>query len=177
MADLVLDAQDYYYELANRQKGNETIYANNYVESHIRAWLNETFYQTAFNSYQQSLIEVTAVGCPGSESDPNGFTWDVVQDKIFLLSQEEALNESYGFMSGASKKDEAKILKSTDYAKVQNVYKTGEFNYTEYTRWWLRTPASDLQKAMAVTYQGKANLSANCTYVYGVVPALYIRLG
>ena len=173
MADLVLDAQDFYYSKQSRQQGNETVSPNRYAESHIRSWLNKTFYDTAFSSYQQSLIEITAVGCSSSESDPNGFIWEVVQDKLFLLSKEEVTNESYGFVS-ATKKDEQRLLKSTDYAKSQNVYRTGEFGYKEYTNWWLRTPGYETWQAMAVTYGGKANLNANCTDAYGVVPAMWI---
>ncbi len=173
MADLVLDAQDFYYSKQSRQQGNETVSPNRYAESHIRSWLNETFYETAFNGYQQSLIEITAVGCSSSESDPGGITWEVVQDKLFLLSEEEVANESYGFLS-AIKKDEQRLLKSTDYAKSQNVYRTGEFGYKEYTNWWLRTPGHETWQAKAVNYGGKANLNAYCNDIYGVVPAMWI---
>lgn len=176
MADLVLDAQDFYYSKQSRQQGNETVSPNRYAESHIRSWLNETFYETAFSSSQQSLIEVTAVGCPSSESDPDGVTWEVVQDKLFLLSKEEVTNESYGFVSVAKTKDALRLLKSTDYAKSQNVYRTGEFGYKEYTNWWLRTPGSETWYTAAVAYGGTANLNAYCTSTCGVVPAMWLRI-
>ncbi len=176
MADLVLDAQDFYYSTKPRQQGNETVSPNRYAESHIRSWLNETFYETAFSIHQQSLIEITAVSCSFSGLDSDGIMWEVVQDKLFLLSEEEVTNASYGFVSAAKTKDPLRLLKSTDYAKSQNVYRTGEFGYKEYTNWWLRTPGYETRQAMAVAYGGTANLNANCTDAYGVVPAMWLRL-
>ena len=176
VADLVLDAQDFYYSTKPRQQGNETVSPNRYAESHIRSWLNETFYETAFSIHQQSRIEITAVSCSFSGLDSDGIMWEVVQDKLFLLSEEEVTNASYGFVSAAKTKDPLRLLKSTDYAKSQNVYRTGEFGYKEYTNWWLRTPGYETRQAMAVAYGGKANLNANCTDAYGVVPAMWLRL-
>ena len=61
MADLVLDSQDYHYSWAGRTIGGSTGYANNYKESHIRSWLNDNFYNTAFNTKEKARIQTTTV--------------------------------------------------------------------------------------------------------------------
>ena len=61
MADLVLDSQDYHYSTSNRTIGGSTVYPNNYEHSHIRSWLNDTFYNTAFNAAEKARILTTTV--------------------------------------------------------------------------------------------------------------------
>ena len=60
ICDLVIDSQNYYNNSDTRiesiESTDKTIYANDYKESDIRKWLNDTFYNTAFDSYEKQII-------------------------------------------------------------------------------------------------------------------------
>ncbi len=85
-ANLLLDSQEYYSRTSsnklNHNAGNG--YANNYELSNIRKYLNETFYNTAFNDLEKELIEKTAA------NNSNIYECKNTNDKVFLLSRGEA---------------------------------------------------------------------------------------
>ena len=165
MADLVLDSQDYHYSASNRTIGGSTVYANNYKESHIRSWLNDNFYNTAFTNDEKARILTTTVD--NSEAY-NPYACANTSDKVFLLSYVEATNASYNLGTNASRQ-----LGPSDYAKSQGVYTYGGYNL-----WWLRSPNSNSAiHARYVYYNGIVddNGYVNDTYI-GVVPALWISL-
>ena len=134
MSELVIDAQDFYpaYESNIRQGaidylGNNTtnlVYVSNYMFSHIRSWLNTTFYNTAFNDLQKKLISIEKVDNSASNSK---YACDDTNDKIFLLSHKEISNyysdDIYPIQDRASY--------GTDYAKCQGIYvhKNGTSSY------------------------------------------------
>lgn len=167
MADLVLDSQDYHYSLEDRTIGGSTVYPNNYKESHIRSWLNDNFYNTAFTAAEKARIQTTTVDNSGGLTgySPNFFPCANTSDRVFLLSYAEATSATYGLSSAASRQ-----LKPSAYAQSQGVF-THTSNGNSY--WWLRSPSS----ARTVYCGG---------YVYyyddvfstnnGVVPALWISL-
>ena len=171
MADLVLDSQDYHYSEAERTIGGSTVYANNYKESHIRSWLNDNFYNTAFNNEEKARILTTTVdnSAASTVDIPNKYACANTSDKVSLLSYSEATNASYGLGTAT-----ARQLKPSAYAQSQGVY-TYTSNGNSY--WWLRSPINDHDYfARVVSYDG--NVYSN--YVYdtdgGVVPALWISL-
>jgi uncharacterized repeat protein (TIGR02543 family) len=98
LAELILDNHRYNERYNGTQNG---VYANNYKESEIRAWLNDQFYNTAFNTLQQAIILTTNVdnslASTGDTSNP--YVCASTNDKIFLLSRAETRNTSYGFSS------------------------------------------------------------------------------
>lgn len=169
MANLVLDSQDYHYSFAERTIDGSTVYANNYKESHIRSWLNDNFYNTAFTTAEQARIQTTTVdnSVASTGYDPNPHTCANTSDKVFLLSYAEATSATYGLGNGASRQ-----LGPSDYAKSQGVYTYGGYNL-----WWLRSPADyDADSARGVKGNGKVG-SHSVDYTYGgVVPALWISL-
>ena len=57
----VIDSQEYYGGKSTRTINGETVYANNYEYSDIRIWLNEAFYNAAFNSDEKAAIEATVL--------------------------------------------------------------------------------------------------------------------
>ena len=135
LADLVLDSQDYEPVFATEEylHNGKTGYSNNYELSHIRAWLNDDFYNTAFTKTQQSIIVSTdvdnSVASTGDVS--NGYLCVNTCDKIFLLSYSEATNSSYGLDSDSSRQ-----AFGSDYAKAQGLFEVNERG----SLWWLRTP-------------------------------------
>lgn len=175
MANIILDSQQYYRTQNTRTVNGKTVYPNNYKESDIRAWLNETFYKTAFDELAQRIIETTAVdnSAPSTASSSNSYACENTQDKVFLLSHEEVNSSSYGLNMTTRQ------LKSTDYAKSQGCWQSTDSSYRGNGWWWLRSPRyNNSSHTHGVQLSGLANVytSAVCYELHGVVPALWIRL-
>ena len=82
ITDLLLDAKIYYpsnSDLPYDYNGSKE-YVSNYGLSNIRTWLNNSFYNTAFNSEQKRIIELSTVDNSGC-----GVFSSVTDDEIFLL--------------------------------------------------------------------------------------------
>ena len=148
-------AADYYYI------GSTSTFANNYAESSIRTWLNNDFYNTAFNSAQKAKIKSTTINNDAYSSEYAQYNSPSTTDKIFLLSESEAKNSSYG-LSSSSKR----LAKGTDYAKCQGLY-VGTDGFSE---WRLRTAGSKSQYASDVENRGFI-YSAFVYYTRGIRPA------
>jgi len=171
MADLVLDSQDYHYSTSNRTIGGRTVYANNYKESHIRSWLNDNFYNTAFTAAEKARIQTTTVdnSVASTGYSSNTYACANTSDKVFLLSYAEATSATYGLSTTT-----ARQLKPSAYAQSQGVltYSNGD------SYWWLRSPRNDRASyARYVVVDGRVSsgTSVGCADG-GVVPALWISL-
>ena len=171
MANLVLDSQDYHYSTSTRTIGGVTVYSNNYKESHIRSWLNDSFYNTAFSTEEKARIQTTtvdnSVASTGYSSNP--YACANTSDKIFLLSYAEATSATYGLSTATSRQ-----LGPSAYAKAQGVYT----DPNGFNSWWLRSPND--HNANDARYVYHDGIVDNYYYVYytnrGVVPALWISL-
>ena len=120
------------------------VYANNYEYSEIREYLNDTFYNTAFNAEEKSLIVTTTVDNSidsifGSYTSESGYTEDTfnyqcrdTQDNVFLLSLSDVNNSKYGYKdsyevilgSGSDMSamiDSARYFYTSDYSKAMGV--------------------------------------------------------
>ena len=173
LCDMILDCMEFDYDSLN----STPQYDNNYSKSSVRKWLNATFLNTAFGTDDQAKIVAKTVDnsviSTGHLVNPN--VCGNTEDKIFLLSYAEAVNDQYGL-----EMSEFRIKKSTAYAKAQGVYceKDGT------SSWWLRSPAPDptvFDKAnitvRGVTGTGAVDSYINANYTYrGVVPALRVKL-
>ncbi len=174
MADLVLDSQDYHYSGSNRTIGGSTVYANNYEHSHIRSWLNDNFYNTAFTAAEKARIQTTIVdNSVTSTAYSSSYACANTSDKVFLLSYAEATSATYGlgtdYASYASRQ-----LKPSAYAQSQGV-NTDTSNGN--SAWWLRSPYDLLAyRALSVTDHGSFSYRDVDITNYGVVPALWIYL-
>jgi hypothetical protein len=169
MADLVLDSQDYHYSTSDRTIGGSTVYPNNYKESHIRSWLNDNFYNTAFTAAEKARIQPTTVdnSVASTRDNTNKYACANTSDKVFLLSYAEATSATYGLSTTT-----ARQLQSSAYAQSQGVW-THVYGYSH---WRLRSPSSNADSAMFVNYVGNfyGNNDVSHTDV-GVVPALWIK--
>ena len=191
LCNSIIDSMEYYNSTSNRTIDGETAYANNYAESNIRAWLNSTFYETAFTELQQAIILTTKVDNSAKSTNPYGsetlwnsgvnkYACENTYDKVFLLSEEEVTNPSYGFSSSYSTLDIERRMQTSDYAKCQGAYTIMSTSSDYYGNgyWWLRSPYyGDSYRAHVVTDNGYANYYhyAYCSN-YGVVPAMWIDL-
>ena len=186
LSDLVLDSQEFYHDNADREDGQ--VHPNNYAKSDIRAWLNGTFFNTAFNAKQKKIINTVVVDNSAGSTNPDGnaecfyggenqFACENTSDKIWLISTQEATKEEYGFNSGYNSVDSTRIKKVSDYAKCQGVDSSDNAEYLDNGYWWTRSPFC--QYGVFASYfsrDGKLNNSGD--YVsgskYGVVPAMQI---
>lgn len=172
MADLVLDSQDYHYSSSSRTIGGSKVYANNYKESHIRAWLNDNFYNTAFTAAEKARIQTTTVDNSAASTGyiPNQCACANTSDKVFLLSFAEAISATYGLSTTTSRQ-----LQPSAYAQSQGVY---IYTSNGNSYWWLRSPSSnDANYARGVSSVGDVNYVNSVYYALnGVVPALWISL-
>ena len=194
LCNSIIDSQEYYHNYDEiRTINGATVYANNYAESNIRKWLNETFYETAFTSLQQNLIKVTEVDNSAKSTNPygqpnywnsgvNNYACANTNDKIFLLSEEEVTNSNYGFSSEPHDygTTSTRIRKPSDYAQSQGCYRynSSGSSYHGNGVWWLRSPGyrSDYF-ARPVGDAGSADDYYSVDHTrHGVVPALKIAL-
>lgn len=192
LCNSIIDCQEYYHNSTEiRTINGVSIYPNNYAESNIRKWLNETFYKTAFTSLQQSLIKVTKVDNGAKSTNPYGkpAKWNSgvnkyacanTNDKIFLLSEEEATNPNYGFSSDQDDNGikSARIRKTSDYAQSQGCY-TKTSSSSLGNGWWrLRSPYYDhYYDARHIYIDGNTNYFGDVNVTSGgVVPALKLSL-
>lgn len=163
LCDIAIDSQEY-YPFTSSTSGD----ANNYAMSNIRKWLNETFYNTAFNDLQKELVQVTKVdnSVASTGYSSNKYTCKDTNDKVFLLSFKEATTYSA-----------ARQMKSTDYAKSQGCRQFTD-SYKGNCLWWLRSPSNNNSiYARYVHCDGGVGYSNDVRYThFGVVPALWIRL-
>ena len=194
MCDIAIDSQQYYHNNETRTIDGKTVYANNYAESDIRKWLNEIFYNAAFDDLQKKIIRTTSIDNSARSSIPycsatywndgkNEYICKNTDDKVFLLSQYELSNSAYSFNIKAEKLDTARQLKSSDYAKSQGCGQESRTNnnYNDYKGnclWWSRSPS--FSDSNFVRFVGTAGASHGSTAVdqtpLGVVPALWITL-
>ena len=203
LAENILTANVPYNDgTSTRTIEGETVYANNYKHSQIRAYLNgldyyygtsstETtkktdytgkgFLQTAFTQDAQALIAETDVDNSKETTGYSESTYaadyacENTTDKIFLLSESEVINSGYGFDAYISYgKGNARIRFPTDYAKANCADASSTDGCGGY--WWLRSPIyNDSSLVRVVSYNGYASRVKNVYYsYYGVVPALSI---
>lgn len=116
LADSILDYQHYYRICRDRTTESGTIYPNNYKESDIRIWLNDTFYNAAFEENEKKIIQISEVdnSAQSTDSAENGFACENTNDRIFLPGYQEMLNADYGF--SADGKEKHRLLQSARYS-------------------------------------------------------------
>lgn len=171
LADLALDSQDYHYsDFLTISKARSAFYANNYKKSHIRLWLNDHFYYTAFSHEEKARIQTTAVdnGLASTGYSSNRYVCGNIKDKVFLLSYDEATSARYGLGTTVSRQ-----RSSSDYAKSQGI--STEPNGYQY--WWLRSPSDTIGfLTRSVCADGDVDDATGVDCTDGVVPALRVSL-
>ncbi len=151
----IIDSQ-HYDSQGERTIDGETVWANNYEYSEIRAWLNDTFYSKAFSTSEKNAIVATTLDSSNSTAD-----------NVWLLSESEAQNTAYGLTSNSAR------AKGTAYALSQGLRKYS----SNISCWYLRSAdTADIEKACDVDEYGEVG---TCLVYYtadGVRPALTIDL-
>ena len=136
----------------------------------LRAWLNDTFLNSAFTKEEQARIPMMTVSAdknPNSNTDPGNST----EDQVFLLSIDEA--KKY-FDS-----NEARICEPSNYTLAQRANSSGSNTDGKIgCWWWLRSPGNSSGEAADINYTGFI-ISSGQTVDFGSVsvrPALWIDL-
>ena len=122
-------------------------------KSTIRQWLNNDFYNTAFQKYKRNIISETAVSA--SKSPNCNWEYDyneTTQDKIFLLSIDEA--QKY------FKSDADRICKQGTHAIT----------------WFLRTPGKNKYGISCVENDGSIGSGNATAPAIAIRPAMWIDL-
>lgn len=146
----------------------------------LRSWLNNDFYNTAFSATEKSSILTSTVV---NENHPYYGTQggNNTNDKLFLLSFSEIINQAYGFNSELNYKDTARQALGTQFSINNGLFTANESGDLGNNTWWLRSPGSDNSKAGLVDGTGYVfdGDSATCIIqetTSGVRPAFWINL-
>ena len=184
----VLDAKPY-----NIEKTDIT-----WEKSSIRQWLNDDFYDDAFDADEQRGIVKVKL------SNPNNACWGTkggkdTEDYVFLLSAEEILkyysfntwdeDSLYGYSQTLLTEytQQAKNNGLDTYTITQDYYDTelAVYGYDEscigplYSTWWLRTPGYIGCRACLISKYGVGGWGYESLVSFdyhGVRPAIYIKL-
>ncbi|MBQ7741257.1 MAG: Ig-like domain repeat protein, partial [Eubacterium sp.] len=124
MSKSLIDSQEY------------NIYEENsaWASSKLRAWLNDSFLNTAFSESEKGNI-VLYTHSNDKQDDVNTDMGETT-DMLWVPSLGDLLNADYGFSSVPNQADIARCAESTDYAKSQGAYDPSS---SSYNAWWLRT--------------------------------------
>ena len=179
LCDSIIANHYYHHTGSSTTIDGQTVYANNYSNSDIRAWLNDEFYKTAFGDLQQALIQTTEVDNSAQSTgySSNPYACENTFDKVFLLSYREVTNSAYGFESSLTY-DTARRMLTSDFSRATGAYMSTYSSYYGNGEWWLRSPHYNYSYyARFVDYNGYANYNVYVGYDdRGVVPALNLTL-
>ena len=159
-------------KILEKRPYNETDTSVTWETCALRTWLNGTasgeFLRDAFTAKQRALIKNdTVINNDHPDTANGGSGGNDTIDRIFVLSLDEILNDSYGFTD----KDK-RIASSTGFSKRQYFGDT----------YWLRTPGWavwDNCLTLAVDSDGAIGVEGywNCNIkTIGVRPALRVKL-
>ena len=158
-------------------------YNENYVDvdwknSTIRNWLNNEFYNIAFNDDEKQKIQESVVSnmIDGLIDEDNNTI-----DKVFLLSVDEAIK--YFYKNSLQDENKKAVAKPTEYSKrnlgamrmmIEGLPK--DFWFSEYSLWWLRTEGEDKSSAANIRNNGYLRVSGDRVHNFavGVRPVIWI---
>lgn len=175
LSNVLLDTCCYYNLTSTRTIDGNTIYANNYEYSTVRAWLNKDFYNSAF-ALNNVLIQTTEVDNSASTTNTstNSYVCENTSDKVYLLSYQDYFNTSYGFTDNATRQ-----CKTTDFARAKMASISVDVNskQTNYGYSWTRSPHYSFNSyALLIDQKGNWN-SASVARLYSCVrPAITITI-
>ncbi|MCR4660937.1 MAG: leucine-rich repeat protein [Clostridia bacterium] len=162
-------------------------YSHDYSQSSIRKWLTEDFYKQAFSDEEREYILTTeiknSIDTANQNNNPkkynNGINKNIINkttnDKVFLLSLQDASNKSYGFKVDLYNEDIARQKIPTDYAVKNGVWKSDKDPYIGNTNWFTRSPWFYEPKNIYLFYKdGKQSSVAKIDKVCGIAPAIWV---
>ena len=167
VANLALDAQEFCpgHDSIPMAHNGSTDYYNAYKYSEIKKWLNNEFYNTAFNDTEKKIIALSNVKTRRFVKE--GSSDSYCDNNVFLLSDTEV--EEY--LS-------TKTCKTTDYARIQGIASDAN----GYANWGLRTPSTGSPSYSNTAIQTQyVNTEGNIYFAYtedseiGIRPCLILK--
>lgn len=153
-------------------------YANDYVHSFIREWLNNDFYNTAFTNNQKDNILNTSINNDSIYDSYPQFNYEPTNDKVFLLSYLDVINKDYGFAENGTANNTRRTARSTDYSWSQGLSYSKDNSYTLQAPWRLRTAGNASSRSMVISPGGSIDANsypANRTTI-GIRPACCLSI-
>lgn len=173
-SNLILDSQEFYPSNSTSifYHNGGYGYANNYELSNIRSFINNNFYNSAFNFIQKSYIKTTEVD---NSLESTGYDelaeleCNNTFDKMFLLSNKEA-KEYYTY--DEFPKD------GTDYAICQGLFLKENKDRLLKSSWWLRSPSKFIVLSVinGAINPNKYLDQISVDFITGVSPACWINI-
>lgn len=135
----------------------------------LREWLNESFYQAAFQGEEKNAIIEWNV-----KNSDTPFAGKDTKDKIYVPSIAEIIDETYGFCSDEIVDSPTRQMKTSDYGKVMGVDTFGGSKRN--CKWWLRSPGN-LQASSGIWHTGCIMRSLGASRPgAGVCPVLHVSV-
>ena len=156
ISEYVLDCIEYNYKI-------DKYYPITWAQSTLRDWLNDDFYNEAFDNDSKRIILDSEVN-PDNNAEYSTYQGVSTTDKIFLLS----INEAEKYMDVDNR-----ISKPTEYTKT---LLNGKTYANEAIWWWLRTVGCGDCYAAGVDSRGKLDYDGS---LYdrddaGIRPAMWV---
>lgn len=159
VSEKIIDSQpysEYMFPIGNDINGTAfwldeegTIKANDYTKTTVYSFLNEVFFTGAFNSDERSQISTAHLINNSLNSAYQMYSSAPSDDRVFLLSYEEAENTEYGFTSDEISTD-TRTASGTDYAEIMGL----QVDETGNSPWLLRSAGNTSRNASFVNYSG-----------------------
>ena len=111
-----------------------------WANSDLRAWLNDDFYNEAFNTAEKADISLSTVTADKSLEKPDLDQGPDTQDYVYILSMQEALNTKYGFVNnyvsegtgkGGANATNTRCSVNTDYAHREHRNKKDTLGFND----------------------------------------------
>ncbi len=130
----------------------------NWDNSTLRKWMNEYFYNEAFNSKEKKMLNPILLE---SVRNPEWYSWsgEETTDYVFLLSIDDLTKTEYGFSEEYYTSDEVRKCFPTEYA-----FSIGKSDFVkerekDYILWWIRLIGRHGYEACVVNPDGSIRLS------------------
>ncbi len=138
MTDQLLCTEEFH---DTSQSPNIAAYAVSWEKSDLRTWLNTSFYREVLDPEEQKLVLTSTIVTESADSLQRRTE---TEDRVYLLSKEEAQDPAYGFEETEGACASRSVSKATDFAWFQNRDCFGGHNAVSADKlgWWLRTPVT-----------------------------------
>ena len=147
----------------------------------LRKWLNNDFYNTAFNNDEKNKIVATTLNQMNNPNNDKSKGGNATNDKVFLLSIDEI--RKYFNQQGLTPDNQKLAAVPTDYAKSKDnngeklwVNNDNTVWHNGYGYFWLRSPGAYQRDAAGVDSNGGLDIDGRYVdvKVIGVRPAIWV---
>lgn len=166
-AETGLDCKDY----------NDVSDSVTWEECSLRSWLNDGFYNMAFDSSQKkAIMEQSVINEENAIYGTDAGNGTI--DQVYLLSINEIMNPAYGFCEESGVYSVSRQVKASDYAHVMGAGINTSSNYNGNCTYWLRSPGQRENFASYIHARGYIYSSGSgvSTHTYAVVPVLQVDI-